>query len=93
MYLSGKVILIAEAHLSPDVAKDLYWHWRIDDGLETVINQVNARGAGLVSGNLPTMQAVTLVSHWREGSKSVFKKWGCGPVNLRPGFQASVEAL
>ena len=30
MYLSGKVIRTAEAHLPPDVAKELYWHWRID---------------------------------------------------------------
>ena len=54
MYLSGKVLRIAEAHLPPDVAKTLYWHWRIDDDLETVLSQVNAHVAGAVSANLPT---------------------------------------
>lgn len=53
MYLSGKVIRIAEAHLPPDVSKTLYWHWRIDDDLETVLSQVNAHVAGAVSANLP----------------------------------------
>jgi len=53
MYLSGKVLRIAEAHLPPDVSKDLYWHWRIDDDLETVMGQVNAHVASLVSTNLP----------------------------------------
>ena len=54
MYLSGKVLRIAEAHLPPDVAKGLYWHWRLADDLETVLNQVSAQVAGLVSTNLPT---------------------------------------
>lgn len=53
MHLSGKVLRIAEAHLSPDVAKDIYWHWRIDDDLETVLSQVTAHVASL-DGTLRT---------------------------------------